>query len=118
MLEDMESCFFICTESGRPLRRYLEQVFHVHGMKFEPQWECVSSQGIINAVSQGHGIAFLPLFAVKNALRDGLVASRSIDNEPFLRYIYITYPKEHLSSQAQTLLKFIISDSNFPEFLS
>lgn len=111
LLEEMESCDFVCTEKGRPLRVYIDGLFSAHGLRFEPQWECVSTQGIINAVSQGHGISFLPPEAIKDALRDGLVATRSIDNEAFLRSIYIMYPKEHMGNFSKAFLKFIISDS-------
>lgn len=110
-IEEMESGHFICTEKGRPLRIYMEAVFSTHGMQFEPQWECVSTQGILNAVSQGHGISFLPLGAIKDALREGLVATRSIDNEAFLRNINIVYPKEYIGAEIKTFLQFIISDS-------
>lgn len=110
-LEDMEACDFVCTEKGRPLRIYMEEVFSAHGLRFEPQWECVSTQGIINAVSQGHGISFLPKGEINSALQNGLVATRSIDNEDFPRNVYIMYPKDNLGNCAKTFLKFIVSDS-------
>lgn len=110
-LEEMGSCDFVCTEKGRPLRVYMEELFSAHGLRFEPQWECVSTQGIINAVSQGHGISFLPLGAIKSAIQNGSVATRAVDNEDFLRNIYIMYPKEHLGICSRTFLNFIVSDS-------
>ena len=110
-LEEMESCGFICTEKGRPLRTYVEKVFSAHGMQFTPQWVCISTQGIINAVSLGHGISFLPHWSIKSALQNGLVATRSIDNEELLRNVYVVYPKEHLGNCGKTFLEFILSDS-------
>jgi len=110
-LEEMKSCGFICTEKGRPLRKYMEEVFFSHGLLFKPRWECISTQGIINAVSHGHGISFLPHGTIKSALQDDLVATRSIDNEDLLRNIYIVYSREYLGNCARIFLDFVVSDS-------
>mgnify|MGYP002536939983 CR=1 FL=1 len=105
-LNDLRRSRFLLRENGSVCRSYLNHVFAVHGLPLEPAWESTSTQAIIQAVSAGLGISFLPEQLVKKDIREGTVATREIVDESFVRENYFVWHKsKFLAKSARELMK-------------
>lgn len=90
-LRDITAYPLLLRETGSAGRSFLNQVFSLHGIAFEPAWESASTQALVKAVSAGLGISILPEKLVLQDIASGRVASRPIKDEPFVRKNHIIW---------------------------
>ena len=92
-------------EPGSAGRAFLDHVLAAHGLTAEPAWESISTQAILQAVSAGLGVSFLPEKLVRAPAERGLVATRSLSDEAFSRSHYMVWHKnKHLTASALDLM--------------
>ena len=92
---------FLMREPGSSGRKILDAAFALHHLSVSPVWESVSTQAIIQAVSQGLGVAVLPKLLVERDVQDGAVAMLPFD-VPLRRTLYIVHHRQKfLSSNMQ-----------------
>ena len=104
-LHDLIQDSFLLRDKGSVGRAFLEHVFAMHDLPLTPTMESVSTQAIIQAVHLGLGISFLPERLVNSAIREGIVATKTLSDEPFVRENYIVWHKQKfLTSSAQALM--------------
>lgn len=92
-LMDLRGDRFILREHGSVGRSLIDHVFAVRGVTIRPVWESVSTGAILNAVSAGLGISFLPENLARREIAAGSVATRMLDDEPLARSNYIVWHK-------------------------
>ncbi|HOO26958.1 MAG TPA: LysR family transcriptional regulator [Lachnospiraceae bacterium] len=104
-LEELPEYPMLLREKGSVGRTYLDNVFAVRGITIHPIWESVSTQALVKAVSFGIGISFLPELLVRKDIMNGVVCTREVADERFLRKRYIVWHKnKYLTS---SMLDFI-----------
>lgn len=104
-LKDLARDPFLLRDKGSVGRAFLERVFALHELPLVPVMESVSTQAILRAVHLGLGISFLPERLVAQAIREGLVATKELDDESFRRENHIVWHKQKfLTASAQALM--------------
>lgn len=104
-LADVLACPLLLREPGSAGRAFLDHVLAAHGLTAEPAWESISTQAILQAVSAGLGVSFLPEKLVRAPAERGLVATRSLSDEAFSRSHYMVWHKnKHLTASALDLM--------------
>lgn len=104
-LADVLACPLLLREPGSAGRAFLDHVLAAHGLTAEPAWESISTQAILQAVSAGLGVSFLPEKLVRVPAERGLVATRSLSDEAFSRSHYMVWHNnKHLTASALDLM--------------
>ena len=104
-LKDLAQDSFLLRDKGSVGRAFLERVFAMHGLPLSPTMESVSTQAIVQAVHLGLGISFLPERLVNGAIRAGVVATKELSDETFVRENHIIWHKhKFLTASAKALM--------------
>ena len=104
-LKDLAQDAFLLRDKGSVGRAFLERVFALHDIPLVPAMESVSTQAIVQAVHLGLGVSFLPERLVEGAVRAGVVASKELADESFVRENHIIWHKhKFLTASAKALM--------------
>lgn len=93
-VRDLTEYPLLLREKGSAGRSYLDHIFAAHGFQIEPVWESASTQALVKAVSAGLGISILPQLLVQDAIASGLITTRSVTDESFIRQNYIVWHRQ------------------------
>ena len=104
-LKDLAQDAFLLRDKGSVGRAFLERVFALHNIPLVPAMESVSTQAIVQAVHLGLGISFLPERLVEGAVRAGVVATKELRDENFVRENHIIWHRhKFLTASAKALM--------------
>lgn len=105
-LAELASSPLLLREKGSMGRSFLDRVFAAHDLPLEPLMESISTHAIIQAVHAGLGISFLPERLIRHSVESGFVATRRVDDEPFLRQNFAVWHEDKfLTRSARELLE-------------
>lgn len=104
-LSDTAQYPMLLRENGSAGRTLLNHIFALHDIPLEPVWESTSTQAIVNGVSAGLGISFLPKQLVLEDILSGRVATRELEDEKFFRTNYIVWHQnKHLTPSMKAFI--------------
>lgn len=104
-LKDLAQDSFLLRDKGSVGRAFVERVFAMHELPLVPTMESVSTQAIIQAVHLGLGVSFLPERLVNDAIQTGVVATKELWDESFVRENYLVWhTQKFLTPSAQELM--------------
>jgi DNA-binding transcriptional LysR family regulator len=96
--EELPNLPFILREKGSGTRELFDSALLTRGIKVTPEWESVSTEAIVRAVSCGLGLSVLPFRLVERELARKSLAELHIKGLKFERYFSLIYHKDkHLS---------------------
>ncbi len=96
---------FLLRERESGTREVFDQVTERAGFSVSPIWEAMSTTALVNAVTQGLGIAVLPYRMVMGPLKRGQVQTISVEGLDFRRSFYIIHHKDkYLTESAKDFL--------------
>lgn len=105
-VKDLETQKFLMREKNSGTRELADSVLLLHGFSAIPIWESISTEAIINGVSNGLGIAILPLRLVQNFIKKGTISKLNVVDINLKRKFYIIYHKnKFLTSSSIEFLK-------------
>ena len=105
-LRELAESPLLLREKGSMGRSFLDRVFAAHDLPLEPLMESISTHAIIQAVHAGLGISFLPQRLIRHSVESGFVATRAVDDEPFVRRNFaVWYEDKFLTRSARELLE-------------
>jgi DNA-binding transcriptional LysR family regulator len=78
----------------------LGRAFARRGITVEPMMRSSSVEAIVQAVHAGLGIAVLPEKLAAHSGQSGVVALRTVDDEPFLRNSYLVWHRNKFLTQS------------------
>ena len=105
-LRELAESPLLLREKGSMGRSFLDRVFAAHDLPLEPLMESISTHAIIQAVHAGLGISFLPQRLIRHSVESGFVATRAVDDEPFVRRNFAVWHEEKfLTRSARELLE-------------
>ena len=81
----------ILREEGSGTRSQLESQLHQHNIRFHADWSCSTSDAIINAVINNHGISVISQRLIESYINQGLLWSCGIDGIDTHRWFSIVY---------------------------
>ena len=86
-------------------RTFMENLYSLHGMPFEPVMESESILAVIEAVHAGIGLSMLPRNLVRQQISSGYVAALDPESEKLLRKNYVVW---HSSKYLSRTMKDLI----------
>lgn len=93
-------------EPGSASRSLIDGVFATKGITLQPVWESVSTQALVQAVSEGIGLSILPELLVKNDLLAGRVATCTLRGAPLTRNINLLWHrKKHMTGMMARMME-------------
>lgn len=105
-LRELAESPLLLREKGSMGRSFLDRVFAAHDLPLEPLMESISTHAIIQAVHAGLGISFLPQRLIRHSVESGFVATRAVDDEPFVRRnLAVWHEDKFLTRSARELLE-------------
>lgn len=105
-LRELAGSPLLLREKGSMGRSFLDRVFAAHNLPLEPLMESISTHAIIQAVHAGLGISFLPQRLIRHSVESGFVATRAVDDEPFVRRNFAAWHEDKfLTRSARELLE-------------
>ena len=105
-LRELAEAPLLLREKGSMGRSFLDRVFAAHDLPLEPLMESISTHAIIQAVHAGLGISFLPQRLIRHSVESGFVATRAVDDEPFVRRNFAVWHEDKfLTRSARELLE-------------
>lgn len=105
-LKDLTNYPLLLRENGSAGRSFLDHIFAVHGIDFEPVWESASTQALVKATAAGLGISILPEKLVLPDIAAGTVTSARVADESFVRKNYLIWHRQkYLTSTAKEFIK-------------
>ena len=105
-LRELAESPLLLREKGSMGRSFLDRVFAAHDLPLEPLMESISTHAIIQAVPAGLGISFLPQRLIRHSVESGFVATRAVDDEPFVRRNFAVWHEDKfLTRSARELLE-------------
>lgn len=105
-LRELAESPLLLREKGSMGRSFLDRVFAAHDLPLEPLMESISTHAIIQAVHAGLGISFLPQRLIQHSVESGFVATRAVDDEPFVRRNFAVWHEDKfLTRSARELLE-------------
>lgn len=105
-LRELAESPLLLREKGSMGRSFLDRVFAAHDLPLEPLMESISTHAIIQAVHAGLGISFLPQRLIRHSVESGFVATRAVDDEPFVRRNFAVWHEDKfLTRSAWELLE-------------
>lgn len=97
-LEQLGSLPFLLREKGSGTRELFDSTLLTRGIVVTPEWESISTEAIISAVSCGLGVSALPFRLVEQALSEKRLKRIRVRGLAFERYFSLIYHKDkHLS---------------------
>ena len=97
---------FLLRERGSGTRELFDSTLLTRGISVEPEWESISTEAIISAVSAGLGVSVLPYRLVERALAEKSLVRIRVRGLEFQRYFsLITHKDKQLSRSARAFLK-------------
>ncbi len=93
-LEALEKFPFILREKGSGTRELFDSTLLTKGITVTPEWESISTEAIISAVSKGLGVSVLPLRLVKDELSAMKLKQIRVHGLSFKRFFCLIYHKE------------------------
>ena len=103
-------------EPGSGAREIFDYAMHIRGLSYEPAWESVSTQALVNGVKNGLGISVLPEKMVEEDVGKKNVSVVAVNEKSFLReYHIITHKHKHLSNAANSVIELIKAVENGTE---
>lgn len=104
-LQDVARYPLLLREPGSAGRTYLNNIFDVREIEISPAWESTSTQALVKAVACGLGVSILPEQLVLGDIRSGVVATRTVDDESFIRSNYIVrHSQKFLTASAKAFM--------------
>lgn len=89
---------FLLREKGSGTRELFDSTLLTKGITITPDWESISTEAIVNAVSCGLGVSVLPIKLVERDLSQKILKQIHIRDLTFERYFYLIHHKDkHLS---------------------
>ena len=114
-LEEVMRRPFICHRRGTLTFEFLSGICKEHGLDFEPAMEPETSDLVLDLVSHGFGIGFVPEQAAEQALRRGDVFALNIAEDIPPRSIsLLEYEGHTLSLAARRLRDMLTEDASLP----
>ena len=105
-LRELAESPLLLREKGSMGRSFLDRVFAAHDLPLEPLMESISTHAIIQTVHAGLGISFLPQRLIRHSVESGFVATRAVDDEPFVRRNFAVWHEDKfLTRSARELLE-------------
>ena len=105
-LRELAESPLLLREKGSMGRSFLDRVFAAHDLPLAPLLESISTHAIIQAVHAGLGISFLPQRLIRHSVESGFVATRAVDDEPFVRRNFAAWHEDKfLTRSARELLE-------------
>ncbi len=103
-IEQLGELPFLLREKGSGTRELFDSTLLTKGITITPEWESISTDAIVSAVSCGLGVSVLPLKLVEHDLAKKNLRRISIRGLTFERYFYLIHHKDkHLT---KTILAF------------
>lgn len=100
-------------EKGSTTRSLLEHYFFLHHMELNPVMESCNPQAIIQAVSKGIGISFLPERWARQSAWEGTVLLREMEGDDFVRGNYVVWHENKFMTKAmQEFISMVKSHKN------
>ena len=97
---------FLLREKGSGPRGLFERPLLPRGIAVVPEWESISTEAIVAAVSRGLGVSVLPLRLVERALAEKSLVRIRVRGLEFQRYFSLILHKDkQLSKSARAFLK-------------
>lgn len=97
-VEQLERFPFLLREKGSGTRELFDSTLLSKGITITPNWESISTEAIVNAISCGIGVSVLPLKLVEQGLSKKIIKQIRIRGLTFERYFYLIHHKDkHLS---------------------
>lgn len=104
--EELPGLPFLLREKGSGTRELFESALLTRGLTVEPEWESISTEAIVGAVSRGLGVSVLPLRLVERALAEKSLVRIRVRGLSFQRYFSLILHKDkRLSRTALAFLK-------------
>lgn len=104
---------FLLREKGSGTRELFDSTLLSKGIAVTPEWESISTEAIIQAVSCGLGVSVLPFRLVEQELARKRLNTMEIRGLDFKRYFSVIYHKDkHLSKSASAFLRMIRQKRN------
>lgn len=95
-------------ETGSGTREIFDYAMRIRGLAYQPIWESVSTQALVQGVRNGIGLSVLPEKMVEEDLRRHNVCAVPIKEKLLSReYYVITHKHKHLSDEASALIDLI-----------
>lgn len=97
-VEQLAKLPFLLREKGSGTRELFDSTLLTKGITITPDWESISTEAIVNAVSCGLGVSVLPIKLVEHDLSQKNLKQIHIRGLTFERYFYLIHHKDkHLS---------------------
>lgn len=97
-LEQLASLPFLLREKGSGTRELFDSALLTQGITVTPEWESISTEALVSAVSLGLGVSVLPLRLVERDLSEGKLRPVRIRGLALGRYLSLIHHKDkHLS---------------------
>lgn len=99
-LEELAGEAMILREEGSAGRSFINDVFSTHGLHADPVMESISTRAILQAVSAGLGISFLPEKLAREWILSGKLATCRVMDETFTRENYVVWHKHKFLTES------------------
>lgn len=104
-LRDLTEYRFLLRERGSAGRAFFDELMERHGLTVTPQWESVSTQALVKAVSAGLGLSLLPEVLVRQDIAQGTVVPVPVENAHLEREFFVIFHKDkYLPAAAQSFI--------------
>lgn len=102
-IEQLSTYPLLLRESGSAQRNYVDAIFETHNLTVHPLWQSSTTDVLIEAATQGIGIAIVPTSCIQNRTD---IKQISLTNEKLIRNCYLVYHKDkYLSKPLQQLIQ-------------
>lgn len=106
-VEELVHYPFVLTEKGMSYRRLMDERLAELSLEVQPVLEVGSVGLICSLVEQGAGIAFLPDYATKQAVRSGRLVRLDVENVEVIVWKQLLYHRDKwISPQIEALLQY------------
>lgn len=92
-LADLEEQNFLLREKNSGTRELIESAFLTKNFSVNPLWESTSTEALIHAVAQDHGISVLPRRLIESRLEKQPVVQLTLEDVSFSRCFYLIHHK-------------------------
>lgn len=93
-VEEIAELPFILREKGSGTRELFDSTLLTKGITVTPEWESISTEAIVSAISNGLGVSVLPFRLVEKALTEKRLKQIRIRSLKFERYFNLIYHKD------------------------
>lgn len=114
--EELASYPLLLREKGSGCRDILESILKQMNIHIEPYLESANTQALINAVSAGLGIAFIPHMIDLRSIRAGKVYKASLSGITLHQNFYLITNKEKTATKAMKTFEACATDYAFQRY--